>query len=220
MGLAAVIAATLLGGCSTLSKHFGPQSEAYKKSVEKPPLEVPPDLDTPATSNALIVPPLPSAPPSSSTRPAAAAPPAAPGSSAPPAMAATPSVGAEPPAMAAGPGVVLGGDGLKVADSVASTWTRVGLALERSGAATITARDEAGHSYTVVTTGQTTTKPGWFKRMVTLGQAGNKVPAKVELTVRVSAQAAGSQVSVEGAGDEASRDAAQSLLRTLRERLS
>ena len=50
--------------------------------------------------------------------------------------------------------------------------------------------------------------------------AGNKVTAKVQLTVRVAADGQGSRVSVEGANDEASRDAARALLQTLRERLS
>jgi uncharacterized lipoprotein len=114
----------------------------------------------------------------------------------------------------------LSGNGLSVSDAVANTWSRVGLALERSGAATIVNRDDAGYTYTVETTGTTTTKPGWFKRAITLGRAGNKTTARVQLTVRVAAEGSGSRVSVEGADDEASRDAARALLQTLRERLS
>ncbi len=121
--------------------------------------------------------------------------------------------------MAAG-GATLSGDGLVVADAVASTFRRVGFALERSGAAKVLGHDEAASTYSVETTGQTTTRPGWFKRAITLGHARNKVTARVQLTVRVSAAGNGSRVSIEGANDEASRDAARALLTTLRERLS
>jgi hypothetical protein len=127
---------------------------------------------------------------------------------------------AAPPVAVAAPGATISGDGLSVSDSVASTYSRVGLALERSGAATITGRDEGGNAYSVETTGQTTTKPGWFKRAITLGRASNKTTSRVQLTVRVSADGAGSRVSVEGASDEASRDAARALLQSLRERLT
>jgi hypothetical protein len=81
-------------------------------------------------------------------------------------------------------------------------------------------RDPAGHAYSVETTGQTTEKAGWFKRAITLGHATKKVAAKVRLSVHVTADGAGSKVTVEGASDDASRDAARSLLAALRQRLS
>jgi uncharacterized lipoprotein len=133
---------------------------------------------------------------------------------------ATASPAASPPGVSAVPGASIAGDGLDLNDTVESAWSRVGLALERSGAASITARDEAAHAYTVATTGQTTTRPGWFKRAITLGRAGNRTTARVQLTVRVSAAGSGSHVSIEGTDDEASRDAARALLETLRQRLS
>jgi uncharacterized lipoprotein len=125
-----------------------------------------------------------------------------------------------PPSTTIPSGVQIGGDGLQVADSVENTWTRVGLALERSGVATLLSRDEAGRAYAVETTGQTTAKASWWKRAITLGHAGSKVTAKVQLTVRVIADGAGSRVTVEGAADDASREAARSLLVTLRQRMS
>lgn len=220
VSLTVVVAASLLAGCGTLSRHFGSRSDEYLNSTEERPLEVPPDLSSPSSANALIVPQLASAPPSASA-PASVAPPAVTETTAAAAAPATaPEVAAAPPAFDAGPRVALGGDGLVVSDSVDSTWTRVGLALERSGAATISARDAAAHTYTVATTGQTTTRPGWFKRAITFGQASNKVTAKVQLTVKVVAEGSASRVSVEGAGDEASRDAAHSLLQSLSERLT
>lgn len=202
---AALAAVVLLGGCNFFHRQADRHANDYKAARESRPLEVPPDLDSPNGTAALTIPPI-------GTAPAAVASSSAPASSG--------GVAAAPPTMAAGSGVTLSGDGLVVADAVASTWTRVGLALERSGAATITGRDESANTYSVETTGQTTTRPGWFKRAVTLGRAGNKVTAKVQLTVRVAGAGNGSRVSVEGANDEASRDAARALLQTLRERLS
>jgi uncharacterized lipoprotein len=206
--LAVLVSASLLGGCGFLHRHFERKNDEYKTAVESRPLEVPPDLDTPNSAGALTI-------------PAASARAATPASNAAPASAGVDAGAAAPPPVVAGtPGALLSGNGLSVSDAVANTWSRVGLALERSGAATIVNRDESGYTYAVETTGTTTTKPGWFKRAITLGRAGNKTTARVQLTVRVAAEGAGSRVSVEGADDEASRDAARALLQTLRERLS
>lgn len=201
---AALAVASLLGGCGFMHRHLDHKDVDYRKAAQERPLEVPPDLDTPSSSGALVVPTIAPAPARSGASAASSA--------------ATPT--ALPPSGSIAPGVQLGGDGLRIADSVESAWTRVGLALERSGAATIVERDEAGRAYSVETTGQTTQEAGWFKRAITLGHAGNKITAKVKLTVRVSADGSGSKVAVEGASDEASKDAARSLLATLRQRLS
>jgi uncharacterized lipoprotein len=187
-----------------MHRHFERKNDDYKRAMESRPLEVPPDLDTPSSSGALAVPAV-------STRATAAVTSTTPSGAAPTSV---------PPEVSPTPGATISGDGLSVSDTVANTWSRVGLALERSGVATIVGRDEAGHAYTVETTGQTTTKAGWFKRAITFGHAGNKTTARVQLNVRVSADGAGSRVSVEGSGDDASRDAARSLLSSLRERLS
>lgn len=208
-----LIAASLLGGCGFFSRHADRKDQAYREAVQSRPLEVPPDLDNPASSSALVVP---------DARPAPAAPAPAEqddGSAGgvPPAMASAPA--AAPPAVS-GPGVIASGDSLVVADTVESTYRRVGLALERSGAARVLASDAAAGTYSVETTGQTTIKPGWFKRAITFGQAGTKVTSKVQLGVSVEAAADGSRVTVTGASDEASREAAQALLQVLRERLS
>lgn len=211
-----LIAASMLGGCGFFSRKADRQDESYKQSVQSRPLEVPPDLDNPVSSTALTI---PDARPAA-TSPAATVDGASAASGAPPAIA-TPSTApvAAPPAVA-GPGVVASGDGLVVADTLENTYRRVGLALERSGAARVLGSDAATHAYSVETTGQTTIKPGWFKRAITFGQAGTKVTAKVPLGVNVEAGANGSRVTVTGGGDEASREAAQALLMVLRERLS
>ena len=207
----AASATCLLGGCRWFHRHAEKQNDIYKTSGQERPLEVPPDLDKPNTSGALAIPEAGSAPAATASSggeaPATAAPAAAAESAAPVVTA---------PATA----VTLGGDGLHVADSIDSTWNRVGLALERSGAATILARDEAGRSYDVQTTGQVVSKPGWFKKVVTLGMAKGKTTVPVRLTLRVTAEGDGSKVSAEGATDDASRAAAQALLETLKQRLS
>lgn len=208
-----LLTASLLGGCSFMRKHFDRKEPAYQNSPQERPLEVPPDLSTPNTNGALVIPPASAAP----AAPAAAQSTTPPGYSVDSATA-TPTTA--PATAIASPGAAISGDGLQVADSVESTWARVGLALERSGAATISARDESAHTYTVQTTGQAGSEPGWFKRAITLGRAKAKSPANVPLTVRVSADGAASRVSVEGATDDASRNAARALLSTLRQRLS
>ena len=212
--LAIVLTATsLLGGCGWVNRHLRHQNDEYKTSAQERPLEVPPDLDKPNTSSALTIP---------ETNPNAAAAPAATGDvSAAPAGASAPTapVAVAAPGEAAAP-AILSGDGLHVMDTVDSTWNRVGLAIERSGAATILARDEAGRTYDVQTTGQVVEKPGWFKKAITLGMAKGKTTAQVRLKLRVTAEGNGSKVAVEGATDDASKDAARALLATLKQRLS
>ena len=212
-----VAAGSLLGGCSWFHRHSEKQANEYKNSVQERPLEVPPDLDKPNTAGALTIPavgssataPVTTAPADASAAPAGAGEPVAtaPGTAAPA------TAEAAPPAL-------LSADGLHVMDSVDSTWNRVGLALERSGAATILARDEAQRTFDVQTTGQVVEKPGWFKKAITLGMAKGKTTAQVKLKLRVAAEGNGSKVTVEGASDEASQQAAQALLSTLKSRLS
>ena len=206
-----VAAGSLLGGCSWFHRHSEKQANEYKTGVQERPLEVPPDLDKPSTAGALTIPEVgsPAAPVSTSPADASTA----------PAGAAAP-VAAAPAAGEAAPPALLSADGLHVADSVDSTWNRVGLALERSGAATILARDEAQRTFDVQTTGQVVEKPGWFKKTITLGMAKGKSAPPAKLKLRVAAEGNGSKVTVEGASDEASQQAAQALLSTLKSRLS
>ncbi len=199
-----LVAIVSLSGCGFLHKHFGRDDTAYRKAAQDRPLEIPPDLDTPSGSGALTIPQAGTVSSTSSATPSAN----------------SPSMNAQPPASTIQSGVQIGGDGFTIADSVDNAWTRAGLAIERSGTATLVERDQAGHAYTVETTGLTTQKAGWFKRAITLGHATRKVAAKVRLIVRVSADGSGSKVAVEGPSDDASKDAARSLLAALRQRLS
>ena len=208
----ALTASSLLAGCGWFHRHAHKQDDAYKTSVQEHPLEVPPDLDKPNLSGALTV------PEAAPTGTAAAA-----GATAQPSAAPAGETVAAPATAApaeAAPPAILSDDVLHVQDSVDSVWNRVGLAIERSGAATILARDEAGRTYDVQTTGQVVSKPGWFKKAITLGMAKGTTTAQVRLKLRVTAEGNGSKVSVEGATDDASKTAAQALLATLKQRLS
>ena len=193
----------LLGGCNTMRNKFGKKSDAYKSSVQTQPIEVPPDLDAPNRSGALAIPEL------STTATSAATDSSVPG------MVIKPS--SAPPVDAHN----LSGDGFAVADSLAHTWTRVGLALERSGVAKIQSRNESARTYEISTIGRKTSSPGFWKRVVTLGMAGDKrVSTPVGLRVRVSGVDGASKVTVEGTGSEAGNQAAQEVLEVLRQRMS
>lgn len=211
----AVTASSLLAGCGWFHRHAEKKNDEYKTSVQERPLEVPPDLDKPSTAGALTIPQ--ANPNAGSAAPATSAPDV---STAPAGAQAAAAPAGAPAADSAATPAVLSADGLHVTDSVDSAWNRVGLALERSGAATILARDEAGRTYDVQTAGQVVSKPGWFKKAITLGMAKGKTTAQVRLKLRVAAEGNGSKVTVEGATDDASREAAQALLATLKSRLS
>ena len=207
-------AAAVLGGCGFMREHFGRKDPAYQQAPQDRPLEVPPDLDRPTESSALTIPPASNRSPEVLVL-------GAPPSATPAETPSGSSAASGAPAAQIAPGVVIDGSELRVNDTVDSTFSRVGLALERSGAATISSRDDTAHAYAVETTGEVVTEePGWFKRAITFGRAGKKSTASVPLTVRVSADGAGSRVTVEGASDKASREAARALVATLRERLS
>lgn len=195
--LSLIAAATLLGGCSL----FHHRDNYYAKARETKPLEVPPDLDTPVTSDELAVPPV--------------------GSSGGAAQSA--STGSAPPA------ATFSGGGLHIADNVDHAWQRVGLALERAQAGTISARDGTAHTYTLEVSGLLAPAPAaapapaehhWYSRILHPFGGGASKPADSgpvsgTLTVKISADGDGARVEVNG--PEA---AAQRILEILRERLA
>ena len=194
---------SMLSGCNTMRNKFGRKDDAYKSSVQTAPLQVPADLDAPNRSGTLAI-PEPSTPKATAAT-----------DSSVPAIDIKPS--SAPPADAHN----LSGDGFQVADSLTHTWTRVGLAIERSGVASIQSRDESARTYEISTTGKKTSSPGFWKKVVTLGMAGDKkVSTPVGLRVRVSGVDGASKVTVEGAGSEAGQQAAQEVLEVLRQRMS
>ena len=203
LGLVAML--TLLSGCGYMRAKFGSsESEVYKVGAQSKPLEVPPDLDAPNKSGALVIP-----------EPSPTAAPAAADTSVPGTIIASEKA---PPGTAA---PSLGGEGINVADTPVSTFKRVGLALERSGVAKIEQTDEKTRTYEVLTNGNTTQSPGWFKKTVTLGTADDKkVPTPVRLRIRISGSGNESRVTIEGTTSEAAISAAQNILDTLGQRLN
>jgi uncharacterized lipoprotein len=198
-----VAVAGLLGGCSMFHHHH---DNYYSKAQETKPLEVPPDLDTPVSSNELTV-------PAAGTQGASAA-------------------GSNSAVTSAPPPVSVTGDSLHVADSVGHAWTRVGLALERAQIGTISERNEAAHSYTLDVAGLTapsTPAPEphhWYAPLLHPFGGGSKpsassTPVSGHLTVTVSADGDGSRVEVAGpSGDASAAEAARRVISALRERLS
>ena len=200
-----VAVAGLLGGCSMFHHH----DNYYAKAQETKPLEVPPDLDTPVSSNELTVPAS-----------------GAPGTSA--AVSSSAVASAPPP-------VSVTGDSLHVADSVEHAWTRVGLALERAQIGTISERNEAAHSYTLDVAGLKASTPApasehhWYTPILhpfgggssASNTGASSAPVSGHLTVTVTADGDGARVEVAGAsGDANAAEAARRVLSALRERMS
>lgn len=197
LAISLIAAAGLLGGCSW----FHHNDHYYAKAKQTAPLEVPPDLDTPVSSDAMAIP--------------------QPGSSG---AATQPSVGSTPPS-----GTITGGGDLRIADNVDHAWQRVGIALERSQAGTISARDATAHTYTVEVAGlrapvqlaSAPTEHHWYTRILHPFGGGSKPantdtgPVSGNLTVTVSADGDGARVEVNGP-----EEAARRVLEILRERLS
>ena len=195
-----IAVAGLLGGCSW----FRHDNSYYVKAKQTAPLEVPPDLDTPVSSDAMAI------PQSGST-----------GTATP---ASADGVGSAPPS-----GTITGGGSLRIADNVDHAWQRVGIALERAQAGTISARDATAHTYTVEVAGlrataKQTAAPAehhWYTRILHPFGGGAKPanadtgPVSGNLTVTVSADGDGARVEVNGP-----EEAARRVLEILRERLS
>jgi uncharacterized lipoprotein len=194
--LAALALTCALGACSWLRA----DRTGYQQSRETRPLEVPPDLDSPATATELTIPGSGTATARSTGSTASAAPPSVP-----------PSSGTQAPSSYVGTETTL-----VLTDEASSAWRRVAIALERSGVMTVVAKDEAAGSVTLKRE-MVKTEGGWFRKMI--GQANTK-PESVTRVVRVVAEGAGSRVHVE---DEAGRtvedESARQIIAAVKQRL-
>ena len=113
---AVALSGLLLSGCGMFRSH-----KAWDTAQQQSPLEIPPSLDRPSTSDALVIPP--------------------PGANRPTANGATASVGA----VAAGQIA----DGFVLADSVDNAYHRVGQVLESGSLGQLVGHDDTAHSYTL-----------------------------------------------------------------------
>jgi uncharacterized lipoprotein len=128
----AALVGLLLSGCGMFRSH-----KAWDTAQQQSPLEIPPSLDRPSTSDALVIPP--------------------PGANTPTANGATAAVGAAAGQIA---------DGFVLADSVDNAYHRVGQVLESGSLGQVIGHDDAAHSYTLnVSAVAQQKKKGFFGRM-------------------------------------------------------
>lgn len=179
--LAAVLVVATLSGCGLFGRG---KSDAYRQSRESRPLEVPPDLDAPSTSGALVIPEV-----SSAGADASGEVPAIDGAPSPP-DAGTTDVGTE--------------STLSLRDDVPGAYRRVGLALERGEVGEVVARDDTAGTYTVKTT-VTERESGFFSRM--FGREKVEV-GEATRVVHVVAAGSGSTVQIEDESGAVIDDAA------------
>jgi hypothetical protein len=166
---ALALSGLLLSGCGMFRSEKG-----WQNAQQETPLEIPPGLDTPSASAALVI---PSA-----------------GSNQPTSNGATARVG-----NVAGSIV----DGFILADSVDNTYRRVGEALGSGDIGTLQGHDDAAHTYTLtVTASAPTEKRGLFTRIFKPESADSSGPAaapsQIQVTINSSGQAS-SEIRAEGA---------------------
>lgn len=184
----------LLSACHTIRSHnpFRHREPDYKAAQQANPLEVPPGLDNPPNAEALTIPEAggPTITVNGQT--------VSSGEGAPPAAAVT-------------------GNTLTLADTPDGAYRRVGLALERGGVGTISARDDASHTYQVAVDSMVTTQPeekgGFLHRLFHRNHSETKAVTGT-VTVSVAPSGSGSVVNVQG-----DPDAVERVLGVLQQRL-
>ena len=156
---AIALSGLLLSGCGMFRSH-----SAWQKARQEAPLEIPPSLDRPSTSDALVIPP--------------------PGANQPTANGATAAVAGVPGQA----GQI--SDGFVHAGSLDSVYRQVGEVLGDGKAGELVSHDDATHSYVVSVTGADTGKKrGFFSRLFgrhhddsasTAGNGAHQVQVNVE----------------------------------------
>lgn len=154
----------LLSGCGMFRSH-----KAWDTAKQESPLEIPPGLDTPPASDALVIPP--------------------PGSN-------TPNANGDRASVGPSAGVIA--DGFVLADTVDNAYKRVGQALEGGDIGQLVAHDDAAHSYTVAVTGAMTQehKRGFFGRLFGRNKkSGASAPGAGSRQVQISINSSGEKAS-------------------------
>ncbi|WP_049622980.1 hypothetical protein [Frateuria defendens] len=165
------LSALLLSGCGAFRSQ-----KAWQNAQQEAPLEIPPGLDTPSASAALVIPP--------------------PGANQPTANGATSRFGN-------GGGVIA--DGFVLSDSVDNAYRRVGQALEGGALGQVTAHDDTAHTYTVSVVAAETAehKRGFFGRLFHRSKSSSAAGASahpVQITVSGSGDNASEVRAQGGAG--------------------
>ena len=202
LSLAMVGSLTLLSACQTIRSHnpFRHREANYQSAQQANPLEVPPGLDNPPNSEALTI-------------PEAGGPQVLVNGRAVGTMGANANPGGEN----APPTAVVTGNSITLADDPANAYRRVGLALERGGVGTISARDDNAMTYQVAVNNVVTTQPeekgGFFHRMFHHSHSESKTVTGT-VTVSITSSGSGSVASVQG-----DQDAVERVLAVLQQRL-
>ena len=161
---AVLLSGLLVSGCGIFRSH-----KAWDKAQQESPLEIPPGMTRPSTSDALVIPP--------------------PGANQPTANGATAGSGV------VGGQVT---DGFVLTDSVDNVYRRVGQALENGDLGKLVAHDDAAHTYTLVATdaAQSSKKPGIFSRLFRRNKVDRvSAPAGSGHQVQISVGSSGSNAS-------------------------
>jgi hypothetical protein len=171
---AVLLAGLLLSGCGMFRSQ-----KAWQQARQESPLEIPPGLDTPPASAALVIPP--------------------PGANAPTANGVTAQVGQTGGTMT---------DGFVLADSVDNAYRRVGQALEGGALGQLAAHDDAAHTYTLSGVSASAVqgkKRGFFGRMFGRGKSSDTAaPAATRHEVQISVNPSGASASeIRAQGDAA-----------------
>lgn len=185
--LVLMLAPIALAGCQTIKAHnpFRHKEPAYTTAQQERPLEVPPGMDQPATTDALAI-------PDAGTGATSGTPAAQPEAGAPPAVAT---------AASGAPGT---STSLSLGDTPASAYHRVGLALERGEVGQVTAHDDTAMTYQVAVDTVVTRKPegGFFHRVL---HHSKSETVKGTVTISIAPQGNGSMVEASGNADAAAR---------------
>ncbi|NUO73787.1 MAG: hypothetical protein HOQ10_13870 [Frateuria sp.] len=162
---ALVLSGLLLSGCGMFRSH-----KSWETARQESPLEIPPGLDTPTASDALVIPPR--------------------GANNPTAAGATADVG--------GAGGLIA-DGFVLSDSVDGAYRRVGQVLDGGEVGQVTARDDAAHTYTLSVAAAAAKKRGFFGRLFHReDNADSTGTAARQVQVTVSGSGSASEIRAQG----------------------
>ncbi|TAN05433.1 MAG: hypothetical protein EPN36_06550 [Rhodanobacteraceae bacterium] len=189
-----LLAPIALAGCQTIKAHnpFRHKEPSYKSAQQEQPLEVPPGMNQPPTTDALAI---PNAGTGTTSAPASQ-------SGSGQSEAGTPPAATEAPSAATAGAAA--GNSLTLTDTPDSAYHRVGLALSRGDVGQVTAHDDSAHTYEVAVDTTVTQKPegGFFHRMF---HHGTTETVKGTVTVSVAPSGTGSVVTASGNPDAAAR---------------